>query len=59
LFRLSAETHAKFDAIVRGGTLASSGMASFADVVSEADVASIQAFLVREQALLRAQEQAR
>jgi quinohemoprotein ethanol dehydrogenase len=59
LFRLSAETHASFDAIVRGGTLASAGMASFADVVSEADVASIQAFLVREQAALRAAEQSR
>ncbi len=59
LFRLSAETHAKFDAIVRGGTLASAGMASFADVVSEADIAAIQAFLVREQAALRAEEQTR
>ena len=48
-----------FAAIVRGGTLASAGMASFADVVSEADVAAIQAFLLREQAVLRAQEQAR
>jgi quinohemoprotein ethanol dehydrogenase len=59
LFRLSAEAHARFDAIVRGGTLASGGMASFADVVSESDVAAIQAFLVREQRVLRAQEQAR
>jgi quinohemoprotein ethanol dehydrogenase len=59
LFRLSAETHANFDAIVRGGTLASAGMASFADVVSEADAASIHAYLVREQAVLRAEEKSR
>ena len=58
LFRQSAQTHADFDAIVRGGTLASAGMASFADVVSEADAAAIHAYLVREQALLRAEEQA-
>ncbi|MEX2204940.1 MAG: PQQ-dependent dehydrogenase, methanol/ethanol family [Myxococcota bacterium] len=57
LFRLSAETHASFDAIVRGGALASAGMASFADVVSEADVTAIQSFLVREQRVLRAKEQ--
>ncbi len=59
LYRLDPETHAAFDAIVRGGTLASAGMASFADVVSEADVAAIQAYLVREQAKLRAEEQRR
>jgi quinohemoprotein ethanol dehydrogenase len=56
LFRLSAETHASFDAIVRGGTLASAGMASFADVVSESEVAAIHAFLVRGQTELRRQE---
>jgi quinohemoprotein ethanol dehydrogenase len=59
LFRLSPETHAAFDAIVRGGTLASAGMASFADVVSASDSAAIQAYLVREQAVLRAQQPSR
>ena len=59
LFRLPAEAHAVFDAIVRGGSLASAGMASFADVVSEADAAAIHAYLVREQAKLRAEEQGR
>jgi len=59
LFRLSAETHASFDSIVRGGVKASAGMASFADVVSEADVAAIQAYLVREQAKLHEEEKTR
>jgi len=54
LFGLPAQTHAAFDSIVRGGSLSSAGMASFADVVSEADAAAIQSYLVREQAELRA-----
>ena len=53
----TAEVHAQFDAIVRGGALASAGMASFADVVSETDAAAIHVFLIREQTLLRAEEQ--
>ena len=59
LFRMSAETHAAFDAIVRGGALASGGMAGFADVLSEADVQAIHAYIVREQGRLRREEQGR
>ncbi len=59
LYRLSAATHAEFDEIVRGGKLASAGMASFADVASVEDVTAIHAYLVREQAVLRAEELAR
>jgi quinohemoprotein ethanol dehydrogenase len=57
LFRLSADVHARFDAIVRGGALAPAGMASFADVLSEADARALHSYLVREQALLRREEQ--
>jgi len=59
LFRLSADTHAQFDAIVRGGALASAGMASFADVISEADARALQSYLLSEQALLRSEERGR
>jgi quinohemoprotein ethanol dehydrogenase len=56
LFRLAPEVHRSFKDIVYGGRLASNGMASFADVLSEQDVAAVQAFLVREQRRLREQE---
>ena len=59
LHRLSAETHDLFESIVLGGSLASAGMASFADVLTAEDVAAIQGYLVREQRKLRAEEPAR
>ena len=58
LFRLNAQVHAAFQQIVHGGSLASNGMASFADVLSTQDVAAIQAFLVQGQTALRNQEPA-
>jgi quinohemoprotein ethanol dehydrogenase len=48
--------HAGFDSIVLGGKLASSGMASFADLLRPEDVAAIHAYLIREQRKLRAEE---
>jgi quinohemoprotein ethanol dehydrogenase len=57
LFRLDEGVHAQFQAIVHGGALKNSGMASFADVLRTEDVAAIQAFLVQGQAALREQEQ--
>ena len=59
LHRLSAETHDLFQSIVLGGSLASAGMASFADVLTAEDVTAIQGYLVREQRKLREEEQAR
>ena len=59
LHRLSAETHGNFESIVLRGSLASAGMASFADVLTRADVNAIQAYLVREQRKLREEEQRR
>ncbi len=56
LYRLTPETHAAFDSIVRGGKLSSAGMASFADLLSEADAQAIHAYLVREQGKLRREE---
>jgi len=56
LFRLSPQVHASFKDIVLGGRLAANGMASFADVLTEADVTALQAFLVSEQRKLRAEE---
>ena len=56
LYRLSPETYAAFDSIVRGGKLAASGMASFADALSADDVAAIRAYLAREQSKLRKEE---
>ena len=49
LFRMPAGTHAAFDSIVLGGTLAPAGMASFADVLQPADVQAIHGYLIREQ----------
>jgi quinohemoprotein ethanol dehydrogenase len=57
LHRLSAETHAAFEDIVLGGRLKASGMASFADLFSPEQVRMIQAYLIREQGRLRAEEQ--
>ena len=48
LLALSPEKHAIFKEIVQGGALESQGMASFADVLSEADVEAIHAYLVDE-----------
>ena len=58
LFRLNAQVHGAFADIVHGGILKDSGMASFADVMSVADVAAIQAFLAQGQKGLYDQEQA-
>ena len=46
---MSPQTHAAFESIVLGGALSSLGMASFADVVTPEDAASIQTHLVRLQ----------
>jgi mono/diheme cytochrome c family protein len=56
LFRMNAQVHEAFQAIVHDGVLAGNGMASFADVLSTEDVAAIQAFLVQGQTALRDQE---
>ena len=56
LHRLQPATYAAFDSIVRGGKLASSGMSSFADLLTEADVKAIRVYLAREQRKLRAEE---
>jgi quinohemoprotein ethanol dehydrogenase len=58
LFRLNAATHAAFDSIVLGGKLKNAGMASFADVLSEADARALHAYFWREQGVLRKQEEA-
>lgn len=50
LTRMPAATHNIFNQIVLDGALKDLGMASFADVLSEADAAAIQDFLVSEQA---------
>ena len=43
---MSAETHAAFDDIVLGGTLAGQGMASFADLLTKEDSAAVHAYLI-------------
>jgi quinohemoprotein ethanol dehydrogenase len=48
LMRLAPEVHAAFPSIVLDGAMAYSGMASFRDVLSEADVVAIQVFLKNE-----------
>ena len=56
LFAMSTQTHVAFDSIVLGGVLSGLGMASFSDVLTPEEVASIQAHLVRgQQARFRAQ----
>jgi len=42
----SAEVHAQWDAIVRGGIRSDAGMASFADSLTEADSRAIQAYVI-------------
>src|SRR6516162_176203 len=46
LRKLPPEVHSAFKDIVRGGILASEGMESFSDILSEADVDAIHAYLV-------------
>ena len=58
LHRMSAETHAAFDSIVRLGKYASSGMAGFGDVYTAEQVRAIHAYLIREQGRLYGEEQA-
>ena len=43
---MTAETHAAFNAIVLEGTRADQGMASFADVLSAAEVEAIHQYLI-------------
>ena len=57
LNRLTVQTHAVFDSIVLHGRLKDSGMASFADVLTPADVSAIHAYLLREQRKLWREEQ--
>lgn len=54
LWNLPESTLEAFDAIVRGGAFRYAGMASFADVLSAADVASIEAFIVTDERRRRA-----
>ncbi len=56
LHRLSTETYGNFSSIVLGGVLSAAGMADFADVLDADDVAAIQAYLIREQRELLAEE---
>jgi quinohemoprotein ethanol dehydrogenase len=58
LFALTPEKHALFRQIVHGGALKANGMASFADVLSEADVDDIHAFIVHETNRQRLEQQA-
>ncbi|MEQ9003310.1 MAG: PQQ-dependent dehydrogenase, methanol/ethanol family [Pseudomonadales bacterium] len=44
----SAGVHESWDAIVRGGALAGSGMASFADVLSADDARDVHAYVISE-----------
>lgn len=46
LRRLDPATHQIFDVIVRGGAYASKGMGRFDDVLSEADVHAVHAYLI-------------
>jgi len=46
LFAMPPEMHSLFKKIVLGGLLEQNGMASFADMLSEADVEAIQAYIV-------------
>jgi quinohemoprotein ethanol dehydrogenase len=55
LFALTPEKHRLFKEIVHGGALKANGMASFADVLSEADVDAIHDYVVAETNRLRAE----
>ena len=48
LARVSAERHAAWDAIVRGGILTNSGMVSFSHVLSQEQAAAIQSFVISQ-----------
>ena len=43
---MSPETHAAFETIVLGGTLAANGMASFADVLDASDTERIRQYII-------------
>ncbi len=57
LTRMTDATHARFQDIVLGGALKDGGMAPFDDVLSPVEANQVHAFIVREQARLRAEEQ--
>ena len=59
LRRMPAATHAGFQQIVRGGALVPLGMPRWDDVLGEAEVAAIHAYLIDAQARVHAEEQAR
>ena len=42
----SADTHASWDEIVRGGSLSAIGMASFRDLLSKEDAEAIRAYVI-------------
>jgi quinohemoprotein ethanol dehydrogenase len=48
LRRMPPEAHENFQAIVRGGALESRAMPGFGDVLSEADVTALQAFVIEK-----------
>ncbi|HSD69086.1 MAG TPA: c-type cytochrome [Woeseiaceae bacterium] len=50
---MSADTHKAFDEIVRGGSRAQQGMASFADVITREQSEAIHAYIVSEAAKMR------
>lgn len=54
LYKMTPETHDAFQQIVRGGSFAYAGMASFADVLSEGDTRDIHAFLAQPPAAAEA-----
>jgi quinohemoprotein ethanol dehydrogenase len=56
LRRLDPAVHEQFKAIVRGGLFAAGGMPRWDDLLTEADVDAIHAFLIDEQAKVRARE---
>jgi quinohemoprotein ethanol dehydrogenase len=46
LRHMTQEAHAEFDDIVLRGTRAEQGMAAFADILSENDVAAVHAYVI-------------
>lgn len=59
LRRMQPGTHEQFHKIVRGGLLLANGMPRWDDRLSEADVDAIHAFLIDQQAQVRAEELAK
>ena len=55
---MSAETHQRFQAIVRGGLLLEKGMDTFADVLSEEEAELIRQFVIAEARNAQQQQQA-